>query len=627
MSNLVFNKKNNSMQIVNLIKEKNINPKNNINSIGKFFICPKCNLNIPSLPFFINPIESGSIEILINCKCGNRDRMPLEDYFNFKIMSEEIKICEECNSNKPGLKCYYCINCSKWICSDCREFFKKLEENHKYSEYPIIFSQLCDIHINHENLFYCKLCKKDLCIKCTKSHPKNHKIINLIEYYNKVKESNLIKNLENNIASFFKNNEILKNDCLEILNKIEIELEKNSTNIDFDIKDINSEKEKFLEIYNKNKTLNQQFEKFIHTLHNIFIFANNHPNYNIIHNLEISSFINNNFPNIVKEDKNNLNNYFIESYKSILKYFKENYLLSIKSLVLMKEEKIYLDKYNIKHLLKIDDLSLIYTTDSCFQMFYLDKKEFGPMISEHSKEITRIIKLKNGNVVTGSQDGQIYVWNVDISISKRSILSGHDAEIFELIELSDNNLLSADKTGKIVIWDINKNKQIQAYLTNLKIIAITEMSIFKYFISTNNGFILFHNNKKKIKKTFNNNKIISALFINTHLICSTDDYFLNIYEIEPLQNIKTLTLNNSLTTIKQFNDKYFYGISAEYNLYFFKSLEYEQVYCITIKSYNFYEFLYINNFYAYCGSNNGLSEWKLNLYNLIDDDADNIVLI
>ena len=165
----------------------------------------------------------------------------MEDYFNFKIMSEEIKICEECNSNKPNLKCYYCINCSKWICSNCREFFKKLEDNHKYSEYPIIFSQLCDIHINHENLFYCKLCKKDLCIKCTKSHPKNHKIINLIEYYNKVKESNLIKNLENNIASFFKNNEILKNDCLEILNKIEIELEKNSTNIDFDIKDINSE--------------------------------------------------------------------------------------------------------------------------------------------------------------------------------------------------------------------------------------------------------------------------------------------------------------------------------------------------------------------------------------------------
>ena len=61
MSNLVFNKKNNSMQIVNLIKEKNINQKNNINSIGKFFICPKCNLNILSLPFFINTIVSGSI--------------------------------------------------------------------------------------------------------------------------------------------------------------------------------------------------------------------------------------------------------------------------------------------------------------------------------------------------------------------------------------------------------------------------------------------------------------------------------------------------------------------------------------------------------------------------------------
>ena len=94
MENFVFNKKNNSIQKIDkaLKKEKNSLIQNNIYSIDKYLICPKCNVNIPSLPFFINPIESGSIEILINCKCGNKDRMPLEDYYNFKFIFNFFKI-------------------------------------------------------------------------------------------------------------------------------------------------------------------------------------------------------------------------------------------------------------------------------------------------------------------------------------------------------------------------------------------------------------------------------------------------------------------------------------------------------------------------------------------------------
>ena len=127
--------------------------KNNINSIDKYFICPKCNVNIPSLPFFINPIESGSIEILINCRCGYKDRMPLEDYFNFKIPVPNINICEECNSNKSNLNCLYCIDCSKWICEYCRKYFEDTEKDHHYSEFPVIFSQLCNVHITYLYLF------------------------------------------------------------------------------------------------------------------------------------------------------------------------------------------------------------------------------------------------------------------------------------------------------------------------------------------------------------------------------------------------------------------------------------------------------------------------------------------
>ena len=630
MDNLVFNKKNNSIQNINLTlkKEKHSSVKNNINSIGKYFICPKCNINIPSLPFFINPIESGSIEILINCKCGNKDRMPLEDYFNLKIPVANITICEECNSNKPNLNCLYCIDCAKWICEDCRKYFEEAENEHNFSEYPVIFNQLCNVHINHEKLYYCIKCNKELCIKCLKSHQVNHKIINLIEYYNKVKESHSIINIENSINSFINKNEELKDKCLEIFEKIEKEFGNSFIDLEDNLKDINYEKEDFLQLYNKNKILNQQLNKFIHALYNIFISAQDHPSYNIIHNLEISSYINDKFPNIEfeNENKSNNNNY-ISIYKKIYKFFRENHLLSIKSLILMKEERIYLDKYNIKHLLKINDESIIATTDSCFQIFNIKTKEFTPIINAHNKEITKIIKLKNGNMVSGSKDGQIKIWSLDNSISFKNSLSCHDEEIIELLELSNGNLLSFDKIGKIIIWDINKCKQIQIFLLNWNILAIKEISLSEFFIITNKNFIIFQNNKKIIKKSFNRIKAISALFINSVLIYSTDNNLINIYEINSYKDIKTINLNNNIITIKQFNNKYFYGISEDYNLYFFKLSNYDQICCITIKTYKFYEFLYMNEYYAYCGSNNGLIEWNLNINDLIDDYVDNIVLI
>ena len=630
MENLVFNKSNNSIINMNLFlnREKATLSKNNNNSIGKYLICPKCNINIPSLPFFINPIEAGSIEILINCKCGNKDRMPLEDYLKFKIPVPNINICEECHSNKPNLKCLFCIDCSKWICEDCRKNLNYLEKNHNYSEYPVNFGQLCDIHINHENLFYCLNCNKELCIKCTKLHEKNHKIINLKDYYNKVKDIQTIKLIEDNINKYYKKNEELKDLCLDNFEKIEYAFEIMSDELNSDLKNINIDKDKFLELYNKNKSLNEQLNKFLHSLYNIFISAQNHPNYNIIHNFEVSSFINELFPKIELNKNNNSNNYYITLYKNIYKYFMENHLISIKSLILMKEENKYLDSYYIKHLLKFDEDNFVFTTDSNIQIFNIKTKKFSDRINEYKKEITIIIKLKNGFISSGSKNGEVEIWSIeDNTILLKNSLSGHEEEIIELLELSDESLLSADKTGKIIIWDINKFKQIQMFLLNMNILSINEISQSEYFIITNNIFMVFQNNKKIIKKNFNNTKILAACFVNSNLICSTDDNKMNVYEINPFKTVKSLSVSNNIIILKKFNDKYLYGISSDYNLVFFKLSNYEQISCITIKTYNFFEFLYMNDNISYCGSKNGLIEWNLNIHDLIDDYVDNIVLI
>ena len=646
MSEFNLNNKNNLLyedKKIDFINKKNNILKNEIKIIGHYIICPKCNLNIPALPFFINSIEMGSIEILINCKCGNKDRMPLEDCFNYKIPIPKINICEECKSNKPNLNCLYCINCSKWICEDCRFVFIDIEKNHYYSKYPIVFSEICDIHINYENLFYCRKCKIELCIKCIKFHPDNHEIINLIQYYNKIKDLPSTKNFKKMIDNVFKKNEELKNQCLNIIAKLEEnhdinENNENNENNSNDFKEINNEKEQFLEIYNMNLRLNKQLNKFIHILYNIFISANNHPNYNIIHNFELSSYINdNNFPIIEIENKinNDINNYYNEQYHKIYKYFKENNILLIKSLILINEEKTYLDRINIKHLVKINDESFAFTSETFFQIFNIKTKELSPKANEHTKEITKIIVLKNGKVVTGSKDTQIRIWTIGVNIIPTGLLSVHDEEIIEIKELSNENLISGDIHGKVIIWDINRNKEIQTFLLNSNLIGLFEINLNELGIVADKYFATYQNNKKSIIHNFDKNKINCALFINSWqgdminsiIISASNDKYINIYKIKPFNIIKNLLVNVNIISIIQFTNKYFYGISSEYTLHFFNLINYEQLFCINVKTYNIYEFLYMNDLNVYSGSNNGLTEWNTNFSSLIDDLFDNIVFV
>ena len=623
-NNILLEEENNEF-----IKKKNHILKNNIKLIGQYFICPKCNLNIPSLPFFVNSIEMGSIEILINCKCGNKDRMPLDDCFNYKIPSPKIIICEECKSNKPNLNCLYCINCSKWICEDCRFFFIDIEKNHYYSKYPIAFSEPCDIHLNYEKLFYCNTCKEELCIKCIKFHSKEHKIINLIQYYKEVKDLPSTINFKKNIELVFNKNEELKKISLEMIDKLEDENEENinNENNSNEYKDINLEKENFLELYNKNLRLNQQLEKFIHILYNIFNLSNNHPNYNIIHNFELSSYINNNnFPEIELENKNNKNNFHNEQYQKIYKYFKENNLLSIKSLLLINEQKTYMDNINVKHLLIINDDLICFTSHTFFQFFNIKTKTLISKSDEHTKEITKIILLKNGKIATGAKDAKIRIWNVDEKINLKGILTEHDDEICELKELSDENLLSSDIKGKILISDVNKLKSILSFNLNSIIIGINEIQLNEYFIVSDKYFGMYINNKKSTLQSFDY-KINCTLFINKIVICCTNNNYLIVNEIKPFTLKKKILIDANIISIKEFTNKYFYGISSEYTLHFFNKYNYEQLFCINVKTYNFYEFLVLNNNMVYSGSNNGLTEWNSNFSTLIDDFVDNIVLV
>ena len=153
------------------------------------------------------------------------------------------------------------------------------------------------------------------------------------------------------------------------------------------------------------------------------------------------------------------------------------------------------------------------------------------------------------------------------------------------------------------------------------------MKINEFLIINDKSLLLYQNNKKSVVYNFENNKVNCFLIINNQVICGTNDNFINIFNLKDFKMVNSIQLNSNLISIKEFTKKYFYGISSEYTLHFFNSINYEQLLCINAKTYNFYQFLIMNDSLIYSGSNNGLSEWNSNFPDLIDDIVDNIVLV
>ena len=61
--------------------------------------------------------------------------------------------------------------------------------------------------------------------------------------------------------------------------------------------------------------------------------------------------------------------------------------------------------------------------------------------------------LENGDLVSGSADKTIQIWNIEDGTVKRT-LSGHTKYVFALKGLDNGDLISGSYDGTIKIWDV-----------------------------------------------------------------------------------------------------------------------------------------------------------------------------
>jgi WD40 repeat protein len=93
----------------------------------------------------------------------------------------------------------------------------------------------------------------------------------------------------------------------------------------------------------------------------------------------------------------------------------------------------------------------------------LSAKKIDFSINAHKSAIWSMIKLSNDNIVSGSSDKMIKIWDILSGMSEPTIkLRGHKATVFCLGEIEKNKLLSGSEDRTIKLWDLEQKKCIMS---------------------------------------------------------------------------------------------------------------------------------------------------------------------
>jgi len=146
----------------------------------------------------------------------------------------------------------------------------------------------------------------------------------------------------------------------------------------------------------------------------------------------------------------------------------------------------------------IDDEKLVLGGREIIDLYDPLTKSISTILKGHNGRINCMIKLSNGNLASGGQDGIIKVWDLKKMVELFS-LKGHKSIIWDIREIADNKLISGSDDNKSKIWDLKKKKEILelcgshrqissiAVLKNNKVVLASGKHIFLYNLKTKNN--------------------------------------------------------------------------------------------------------------------------------------------
>ena len=471
------------MSEINNNKEAKINPCR----------CPKCFL-IPSIKIYE---EDNKLKLNFICPNNHEFNELFESLYNkSKIDIENIQ-CKICNNKKLKNKFYLCNECNNFYCKKCKKEHNK-EKNHLCININKCDS-VCKIH-NKDLLGYCEEHKKNYCNYCTDNQHdfKRYKFIydeEMNNYLNIIKKyEDKIKNNNQKLNLFAKKIEDLLETIKNLIKNSQI---NESIEINFQKEIINTYK-----YMKEQKNLNYQI---IENVRNIM-------------KMPIKTELNKNIMNIINKNEILIEN-FIDEIKLELGILKENE--KFKNFKIENMENLTTlnnNQRDIFSLVKLNDERFA-AGDSFSNLIIYNKETFKPdlIIKNNLGNLFTFTQLKNKNLACSFDKNNtlkiIKIKNNNEYKDIQIIKNAHNERITKIIELKNKNIITFSWDCSFKIWKLNNNKynKINEFkdINQLSDGLEYKYNEILYALNTNPQSLVFYNLKKSEKITTLNNLNLS----------------------------------------------------------------------------------------------------------------------
>ena len=383
---------------------------------------------------------------------------------NFKgLTTSSLKIkCPICQNGEEE------INLDDWLEQLKQLLVQKNQKNEKYNDDNDLdnigkdknSNKYCRIHKDKIMIKYCKDCKTDLCEKCLKElhwrYDENHYLIDIEK-----KQERKIENKNDSIKNNKYINELQEKETI-FMQKLESESIMIQTKINRMIKDLNVFLENYINIINFFQNNMKKIFQIINLSYYNYYLSNEKDKKDIIFSKELNDF------NIISK-KIDLNEIIYSSKKLLSNLEEQNQLYnfelkfdgdSYKKLLTFKPPD---DPECITKILEIKSANKLVSSLISGQLLIWDlySNNYEYSIEAHTSAIWSMIKLSNDNIVTGSSDRLIKIFDIVNQNNDPLVkLRGHKGTIYCIGELEDNKILSGSEDRTIKLWDLTKKKCI-----------------------------------------------------------------------------------------------------------------------------------------------------------------------
>lgn len=344
--------------------------------------------------------------------------------------------CIQCFQHLLFIKCIRNVKDSPSINIECscgstasfislEEIFNFLVKNNQQDQSQID-NEKCQFHPSQPPHLFCKTCNKDICVDCSKTEHKEHKYtekkIYAEQFHNYLKSIPLrYSNLDQFVSNF---NDLAR----KFKGEVEESFKLTCENIDLLIKNLTDLKVELAKMIKERLSRGVLLMKIIKILY---------VNY---------------YMNLANKDK--ITDIFTLRYLRDISYEFVDFKLEMNSSISDGINSITSKSKELK------------TTTDSFLKIFVDYQEPARTFTQeqtllgHKKEVTALIKLQDGRILTGGGDYSIRFWELKDNIFENTItIEEFTGFVMALYQLNDKRILStARDNNNTRIWDDSSGK-------------------------------------------------------------------------------------------------------------------------------------------------------------------------